>query len=144
MGDTKRRLDRPWIWITLGLAALLILPAGCAGLAAYSFSQAGEPWPVDCEDAMDFAFASLPGSARDAHCTEMHWMDTHIEIEFEMPAAEAAGWVAGTFPAAEASSSGEGLHASYPPEAGKAYEVGIHVRYEGGDTALVRVVAYDF
>ncbi|MEU7029319.1 hypothetical protein AB0A60_21870 [Streptomyces sp. NPDC046275] len=143
MGDTKRRLDRPWIRITLGLTGLLLLPAGCAGLAAYSFSQAGEPAPVDCAEAVAFAHATLPGSARDAHCTEMRWRDTYIEIGFAMPAAEAAGWVAGTFPAAEASSSEEGLHASYPPEAGKAYEVGIHVRYEGGDTALVRVVAYD-
>lgn len=144
MGDTKR-VSRRWIWITVGLTALLLLPAGCAGLAAYSFSQAGKPRPVDCDDAMDFAYATMPRSARDAHCTEMHWMDTHVEIEFEMPAAEAAGWVAGTYPSAEVSEGGRAFHTSYELQTAEdAYEVGVHVRYEGGDTTLVRVTAYDF
>ncbi|MCX2182144.1 hypothetical protein KV205_16635 [Streptomyces sp. SKN60] len=141
--DTRKRRSHRWIWIASAVSTLLLLPAGCVAWAAYSFSESTREQPVDCGKALDYAWATLPRSARDAHCTAMHWQDTYVEAQFRMPAAEVAGWVAGSYPAAQASSYEEGLHVSYPPKAGWAYEVGIHVRYEGGDTALVRVTAYD-
>lgn len=98
---------------------------------------------MDCAEALAYAHATLPDRAEDVHCTELRWRDTFVEAEFRLPRPEATAWLAETFPSAEVSEGGLRYHATFGPEEGKAHEVGVTLRYEGGDTALVRVVGHD-
>ncbi|MFD0367303.1 hypothetical protein [Streptomyces sp. NPDC059071] len=139
----RKRSRRWWVGITVGLFVCCGLPVSCAAWGAYSFSEAGKPQPVDCAEALAYAYAVLPVSARDAHCTYAHWQDSYVEAEFRMPADEVAGWLTATYPTATVSEGGRRHHVEFAPVSGKAYEAGVTVTDEGGGTALVRVFAHD-
>ncbi|WP_406862209.1 hypothetical protein ABZO31_17780 [Streptomyces sp. HUAS MG47] len=153
MGETRRR-GRKWLWISLTLIAAVVgLPVGAVAWGAYQLDQAGEPKPVDCAEAMDWAGATLPRSAGDPRCTGTHWLDVNIRSEFRMPRDEVPGWLAGTWPAGVPKTEyclddaaalcmhleDEALAAD--PLSGPA-AVDVSVRYEDGETALVTVSAF--
>ncbi|MFJ7063998.1 hypothetical protein [Streptomyces sp. NPDC101115] len=140
----RKRSRRWWVGITVGLFVCCGLPVSCVAWGAYSFSEAGRPQPVDCGEALAYGYAVLPVSARDATCTYAHWQDSYVEAEFRMPADEVAGWLEATYPAATVSEGGRRHHVGFAPASGKAHEVGVTVTDEGGGTAHVRFVAYDY
>ncbi|MGW5419604.1 hypothetical protein [Streptomyces sp. NPDC003943] len=147
MGDAKR-VDWKWIWLTVGLMALLFLPVACVAANQVFWDEVGKPQPADCTEAMSWAGATLPKSAESARCTEATWTDTTVEAEFRMPRGEAAEWLAGTWPSvpAEVTPGGLRLRLDYDDTAGAsgAYDIAVDVRYEGGDTALVQLTAGDY
>ncbi|MFE7411904.1 hypothetical protein [Streptomyces laurentii] len=148
---------RTWIQITVSALGTVVLGVPVAFVAWFMFvwEGPGKPQPIDCAQAMDWAGATLPKTSRDARCTEAVWMDVYDHVEFRMPANEAAGWVAGTWPAGEVETrfcdpgvdfcvrleSDEGQIAAYDGTGAPA-GVDVSVRYEGGDTALVTVAPF--
>ncbi|MEV3989981.1 hypothetical protein AB0J57_13860 [Streptomyces sp. NPDC049837] len=142
MGRRSLRARR-WTWI--GLAVVLLgLPGGCVIWGAYAWSEAGRTQQVPCTDALAFARATLPDTARDARCTAAHWQDTYVTADFRMPRAEAKRWLSATYPAAERSVSCETdlcLRAEW--DDADLAAVDVEMTYEDGDTALVRLRAFD-
>ncbi|MFF8291418.1 hypothetical protein ACF068_19605 [Streptomyces sp. NPDC016309] len=134
---------RRWTWI--GLAVVLLgLPGGCVVWGAYAWSEAGRTQEVACSEALAFARATVPEGARDARCTAAHWQDTYVTADFRVPRAEADGWLSAAYPAARPSPScatDRCVHVEF----GDADLAAVDVRltYEDGDTALVRLRAFD-
>ncbi|MEU7021214.1 hypothetical protein ABZ990_11230 [Streptomyces sp. NPDC046203] len=158
---TRRRWWPRWsrrTWTRIAVSALgtVVLggPVALVGWTMLFWDGPGEPEPTDCAQVMDWAGATLPKSARSARCTEATWLDVHDQADFRMPAAEVAGWVAGTWPAVEVEPQGCDMDADfcvdldaenspiawYDGEGPAA--VNVSVRYEDGGTALVLVTAY--
>lgn len=137
---------RRWTWI--GLAVVLLgLPGGCVAWGAYAWSQAGSAHEVPCPEAVAFARGTLPKSAWDAKCTQAVWLDTQVDAEFRMPEWEAGMWLTATYPGVEPSIPCDTdlcLNVQYgdaAPEDGPV-AVDVEVTYEGGGTALVRLLAF--
>ncbi|MFE5483727.1 hypothetical protein [Streptomyces sp. NPDC056527] len=137
---------RTWFWVTVLVSFLCGGPIALLVWAGMSFSEAGEPKPMDCGEAMEWAQATMPKSARDPRCTVSNWLDTRVSAKFRMPRGEAAGWVAGTYPGGEVRPY---CHTDLcvdvrepTPEPGGPVVVNVTVTYEDGDTALVLVMPF--
>ncbi|MEU7021213.1 hypothetical protein ABZ990_11225 [Streptomyces sp. NPDC046203] len=164
---TRRRWWPRWsqwsrrtrIWTVVSVVGAVVVggPVALMVWAMLALDEAGEARPLDCALVMDWAGATLPKSAEGARCTEATWLDVHDQADFRMPAAEVAGWVAGTWPGIRSEtaphcSKGEDfcLHllsdeheiAWYDGPGQNAAGVNVSVRYEDGGTALVTVTAY--
>ncbi|MET9538098.1 hypothetical protein ABZY16_11405 [Streptomyces sp. NPDC006553] len=135
---------RAWTWVWVSVAATFFCGGPLAVLVwgAMAWDEAGDSKPVDCAEVMTFARGSLPMSAEDARCTAAHWQETQVRADFRMPRAEVGGWLDATYPTGEPAFSCEQdlcLDVSYD----EALYVDVKVTYEDGDTALVRVEAFD-
>ncbi|QGZ49726.1 hypothetical protein GPZ77_16295 [Streptomyces sp. QHH-9511] len=144
----KPRL-RTWIWVSVLVTVVCGGPLALLVWGAIAFGQAGDPKPVDCAQAMKWAQATLPKSAREPRCATASWLDTYVTADFRMPRAEVAGWLAGTYPGTEPDKqefceADLCLNVQY----GQAVEphgpvaVDVKVTYEG-ETALVRLRAFN-
>ncbi|GAA4908667.1 hypothetical protein ACFPM3_12435 [Streptomyces coeruleoprunus] len=152
MGDTDELQDRDaarrrrkWWWIGGATAVLFCgLPGVAVAWGAWAFSRAVEPQQVSCAEAADFARATLPAGARDERCTAASWQDTQVTIEFRMPRDELAGWLDATYPGHEPRPSCEqDLCAGIEIGDADLSSVSVRATYEDGDTALVRLLAFD-
>ena len=126
------------------LVVVLGVPAGCVAWGAYALSESGREREVPCDKALAFARAALPEGARDARCTGAHWQDTYVTASFRMARAETVPWLSATYPAARRAVSCDTdlcLRAEYGDTDLAAVDV--DVTYEDGDTALVRLRAFD-
>ncbi|WP_411077312.1 hypothetical protein [Streptomyces sp. cmx-10-25] len=135
---------RPWTWVW-ATAVMTVVCGGPTALLAWgamAWDEAGEAKPADCADVMTFARGTLPADARDARCTAAHWQDTRVVAGFRTGRAGVGAWLASTYPAGEPAYScevGVCVRASYD----EALFVDVTIAYEDGDTALVRVEAFD-
>ncbi|MFJ4336958.1 hypothetical protein [Streptomyces sp. NPDC088915] len=143
MAKRKPVKARPWTWVWATVVMTVVCggPMALLGWGAMAWSEMGEAKPADCAEVMTFARGTLPADARDARCTLAHFQDTLVEAEFRMDRAGAAAWLTVTYPAGEPSSCEEDVcvRASYD----EALFVDVTIAYEDGDTALVRVEAFD-
>ncbi|MGW8763453.1 hypothetical protein ACWGN5_13230 [Streptomyces sp. NPDC055815] len=140
MGETKKK-SRWWIWLVVALTVFCGLPVSLVVWGAYSFSEAGKPHPVDCAAAMEFAHGRLPVDAEDARCTEAHWQESLVTVDFRMPRAGAAGWLEAGYPEGEAPATCEG-DLCRDTDYGSSIYVSVKVVYEG-TTALVHLTAFN-
>ncbi|MFJ7959538.1 hypothetical protein ACIQ62_24970 [Streptomyces sp. NPDC096319] len=140
MGVAKRK-TRWWVWLVVALVALCGLPVTLLMWGAYSFSQAGKPQPVDCAAAMQFAHGRLPADAEEARCTEAHWQDSFVTVDFRLPRAGVADWLETTYPGAKAPAACDG-DLCRDTDFGQALYVSVEVAYEG-DAALVHLTAFN-
>ncbi|MFH8578974.1 hypothetical protein OHB11_20335 [Streptomyces zaomyceticus] len=131
-----------WVWVSAAVTVFCGGPVAVLAWGAMAWSEIGESQQVDCSEVMTFARGSLPMSAEDAHCTAAHWQDTLADAEFRMPRSEVGGWLDATYPAGRPSLSCEQdrcLDVSFD----EMLYVTLRITYEDGDTALVRVRAFD-
>ncbi|MER7111575.1 hypothetical protein [Streptomyces sp. NPDC000229] len=144
--ETGKTLGRYW-WIWVTLLGVLGVPAGCVAWGAYALTESGRAQEVPCDKAVAFAQGTLPKSAWDARCTQAAWLDTQVHAEFRMPDRESGMWLAATYPGVEPSLSCDTdlcLNVQYgdaAPTDGPV-AVNVEVTYEGGGTALVRLLAF--
>ncbi|MEU9994424.1 hypothetical protein [Streptomyces sp. NPDC050848] len=135
-----------WIWVTALVSIVCGGPLALLVWGAMAWDEMGKPQPMDCAEAMDWANATMPKSARDPHCTVSNWLDTQVNAEFRMPRAEVAGWLAGTYPGGEVRSYCQTDLCvdvqETPPEPGGPAAVNVTVTYEDGGTALVHVMPF--
>ncbi|MFJ5709962.1 hypothetical protein [Streptomyces sp. NPDC093105] len=141
MGDEKKPYRR-WVWVLALIATVCAVPLGLLVWGAYSFGQAGREQTVDCAEAMEFARAGLPETARDARCTGRHWQDTIVEVDFRMPSAEVGAWLETSYPEGVRPHSCEGDLCRDTAFDQQLY-VDVTVVYEDGATALVHLRAFD-
>ncbi|MFF4170279.1 hypothetical protein [Streptomyces sp. NPDC001744] len=149
MGDDtgagrKPAKRRRRIWIGASALATVVCGGPLALLVwgAMAWDDIGKPEPADCSEVMTFARGRLPADARDARCTAAHWQDTRAVAEFRTGRAVAGAWLAATYPAGKPAPSCE---QDVCVDVAYGQELYVHVRiaYEDGETALVRVEAFD-
>ncbi|MER5960981.1 hypothetical protein [Streptomyces sp. NPDC002057] len=131
-----------WVWASVAVTVLCGGPVALLAWGAMAWSEIGETKEVDCAEVMTFARGSLPVEAEDAHCTAAHWQDTQATAEFRMPRSAIGGWLRTTYPTGRASFSCEEdrcVDVSFD----EMLYVHLRITYEDGDTALVRVTAFD-
>ncbi|MFE0649997.1 hypothetical protein ACFVZH_15575 [Streptomyces sp. NPDC059534] len=131
-----------WLWVLVAVTVFCGGPAAVLAWGAMAWSEIGETKEVDCAEVMTFARGSLPMSAEDARCTAAHWQDTQATAEFRMPRSELGGWLEATYPTGKPPFSCERdlcVDVSFD----ELLYVHLRVTYEDGDTALVRVQAFD-
>ncbi|MGW0028225.1 hypothetical protein ACWDXD_00065 [Streptomyces sp. NPDC003314] len=131
-----------WVWATVVVTVLCGGPLALLARGATAWSEMGRAQRVDCAEAMEFARGTLPADARDARCTAAHFQDTQVEAAFRTDRAGAGAWPAATCPARETAYSCEVdvcVRASYD----EVLFVDVSIAYEDGETALVRVRAFD-
>ncbi|MFD3941361.1 hypothetical protein [Streptomyces sp. NPDC058579] len=111
---------------------------------AMAWDEMGEAKPVDCVEAMEFARGSLPAGAQEPVCTAAHWQDTSVTVEFRMERAAYEPWIAAVYPdRTKALTCEHGFAACSRASFDDALFVDVAVAYEDGDTALVRLNAFD-
>ncbi|MBT2440731.1 hypothetical protein J7E93_11555 [Streptomyces sp. ISL-36] len=147
MGEEEKTVrPRRGVWIRWA-ALLTVLCGGPIALliwGATAWSEAGEPKPVDCTEAMDFARGTLPPGATDARCTAAHWQETRVQAEFRMERGKYEPWLAAVYPERKPSPyCPHGQAGCLRVEYGAVLSVTLGVTYEDGDTVLVRLTAFD-
>ncbi|MFF3316660.1 hypothetical protein ACFYV5_14250 [Streptomyces sp. NPDC003035] len=144
----KPRPVRPrpatWVWASVLMTFLCGGPIALLVWGAMAWSETGEPQPVDCAEAMEFARGALPANAADARCTHAYWQETRVTADFRMPREEYEPWLTATYPSRRPAAYCEhGLTGCVTVEYGEAKSVHVGVAYEDGDTVLVRLTASD-
>ncbi|MFF6870743.1 hypothetical protein ACFZDF_15595 [Streptomyces sp. NPDC007910] len=124
---------RPWTWVRATVVVTVFCggPPALLARGATAWSEMGRAQRVDCAEAMEFA-----------RCTAAHFQDTQVEAAFRTDRAGAGAWPAATCPARETAYSCEVdacVRASYD----EVSFVDVSIPYEDGETALVRVRAFD-
>lgn len=133
-----------WVWVSALVTVLCGGPLALLVWGAMAWDEIGEAKPVDCAEAMEFARGSLPAGAQDPVCTAAHWQDTQVTVEFRMERAAYEPWLAAAYPTREpALTCDHGLAACSAVSFGESLFVNVGVAYEDGDTALVRLKAFD-
>ncbi|MGW1722410.1 hypothetical protein ACWCQK_05645 [Streptomyces sp. NPDC002306] len=151
------RVRKVWwgLW-WLCLAFVIVVGVGfvreASSLASSSDDPPGTVSEAGCDEALEFAGASLPAGASAAKCTSYTWGGQAYDGSFRMPRSAVTEWLATSFPTAEhpASCAAYGeedvdvcAFVRNDPDDGHttgAYDVDVSVHYEGGpagDTALV-------
>ncbi|MEU9701503.1 hypothetical protein [Streptomyces sp. NPDC047981] len=151
MGDDIRGKVPPvrpkawtWVWVSALVTVLCGGPLALLVWGAMAWSEIGEAKPVDCAEAMEFARGTLPVGAQDPVCTAAHWQDTRVTVEFRMERAAYEPWLAEVYPDREKAPTCEhGFATCARASFGDALFVDLAVAYEDGDTALVRLSAFD-
>ncbi|MEU7070759.1 hypothetical protein AB0B30_08070 [Streptomyces narbonensis] len=141
-GKPQRPRRRTWIWVSVLATFFCGGPLAFLVWGAMVWDDIGKEKPYDCAEAMAFARGRLPAGAEDARCTERHFQDSFVTADFRMPRAEVAPWLAATYPTGTTEPTCKQdlcVDVSYD----QLLYVDVQVTYEDGDTALVRVEAFD-
>ncbi|WP_159043155.1 MULTISPECIES: hypothetical protein [unclassified Streptomyces] len=135
---------RPWTWIWASVAMTVVCggPLALVAWGAAAWDGAGGAKPADCSEVMTFARGTLPADARDARCTGAHWQESRVVAEFRTDRAGAGSWLSATYPDGVAPSSCA-RDVCRSVEYGEVLSVRVSIAYEDGETALVRVEAFD-
>ncbi|MER7908920.1 hypothetical protein [Streptomyces sp. NPDC096068] len=131
-----------WVWATIVVTVFCGGPTALLAWGATAWDETGKAQPADCAGVMAFARGTLPADARDARCTAAHWQESQVVAEFRTDRAGVGSWLAATYPDGEAPPSCA-RDACRSVEYGEELSVRVAIAYEDGETALVRVEAFD-